>query len=90
MPLPRLVVFKNLNDPMTVKLVDIRDLESACGKNVKLKDIEIELMREPVTKKIDTYLPWLSGLKGSYLDGGFTSKDAPLGLHAGHFKRGTE
>jgi hypothetical protein len=61
--------------------------EELFGKGVKLKDISIEITDEPITSSIEQRLNWLKPLNGSYLDGGFTSKDAPLGLHAGNFKR---
>jgi hypothetical protein len=41
----------------------------------------------PITRGIEQRLGWLQALQGTYLHGGFTSRDAPMGLHGGDFKR---
>jgi hypothetical protein len=98
--LPLLVRFRDLNDPMRVERVDPFDLGKSFGAGVKLERATLEIMPagtwpfnsygitgEPVTTVIDERLLWLQKLNGRYLDGGFTSKDAPLGLYGGNFKR---
>lgn len=61
------------------------------GHGVKLKDITLEITDEPVTwGAVDKLLPWLEKVGGGYLHGGFTSKDSPLGLDGGNFRRGTK
>jgi hypothetical protein len=82
-----------------VERVDPNDLGKSFGAGVKLERAMLEIVHagtwpfnhygitgEPVTAGIDKRLPWLQKLKGGYLDGGFTSKDAPLGLYGGNFK----
>lgn len=64
--------------------------EELFGPGVKLKEITIEMTDDPVTLSIEKFLPWLRALDGGYLHGGFTSRGAPLGLHAGNFKRSTK
>ncbi len=86
--LPHFVTFKNPDDPMTVENVDGQDLAKTFGEGVALKDVTIEITDAPVTwGALNTYLPWLEGLKGAYLNGSHLgSKDVPLGLHAGNFQ----
>jgi hypothetical protein len=100
--IPRMVMFKDIKDPKTVQLVYWQQMgtyvgkiekvtdnfESIFGKGVKLKDITIEMTDEPVTWQIEKVLGWLDGLHGHYLHGGMTSREAPLGLHAGNFRTG--
>jgi hypothetical protein len=89
LPDPMLVMFTDISDPLTVRLVDQDDLAASFGEGVSLKEITIEMTEDPLAWRIDEYLPWLSGLGGSYLHGGSTSRNAPLGgLHTGYFKRG--
>lgn len=64
--------------------------EELFGKGVKLKEITFEMTDDPVTLGIDKVLGWLAGLEGGYLDGGFTSRNAPLGLYGGNFKTGEQ
>ncbi len=86
--LPHFVTFKNPDDPMTVENVDGQDLAKTFGDGVTLKDVTIEITDAPMTwGPLNTYLPWLEGLKGAYLNGShFGSRDVPLGLHAGNFQ----
>ena len=86
--IPTLVTFKDIKDPKTVTAVNKLNLAATFGAGVTLKDVTIEMTDEPLTERISDYLEWLSSLNGHYLHGGMTSRDAPLGLHAGHFKRG--
>jgi len=69
-------------------LIKAGHFEKLFGKDVKLKEITIEMSDDSVLWEIDEWLLWLDDLKGGYLHGGFTSRNAPLGLHAGNFKRG--
>jgi hypothetical protein len=83
---PMLVTFDDINDPKSVKLVDPANLTASFGAGYALKSITIEVTDEPVTVgKISSKLLWIPSLKGGYLHGGFTSKGAPYGLHAGNF-----
>jgi hypothetical protein len=97
--LPMLVRFRDLNDPMTVERVDPLDIAKSFGAEVKLVRATLEIVPsgtwplsslgitgEPITSGIDRRLLWLSRLNGGYLDGGFTSRGAPLGLYGGNFK----
>lgn len=85
---PTMVTFKDIKDPKSVIAVDRANLAGTFGAGVKLKDVTIEMTDDNVTWGVDTYLAWLAGLKGGYLDGAFSSRNSPLGLHAGYFKMG--
>lgn len=84
--LPMLVRFKDINDPKSVERVDPKSLSASFGQQVNLRSIEIEMTEDKVTDGIETWLPWLKALKGSYLHGGRTSREAPLGLYGANFK----
>jgi hypothetical protein len=88
--LPRFVMFRDLNDPLSVKLVDIHDLSQNFGEGVKIKDITIETTDEPMTwGVVDLYLPWLAEIK-SNIDGTRITTFGYLAnrLDVGQFKKG--
>ena len=99
--LPLLVRFGDLNNPMTIEKLDPLDLGKSFGPATKMNRATLEIVssriwplnvlgisEEPITNHIEQRLPWLAGTKGGYLDGGSTSRNAPLGLHGGDFKTG--
>lgn len=89
--LPRFVKFRTLNDPLSVKLVDIHDLAKDFGEGVKIKEVTIETTTEPVTwGLVERFLPWLTEEKGGYLGGVKFAQEAPLGMHTGYFQTGAE
>jgi hypothetical protein len=72
--LPVLVTFTDLRDPATAHLVQPDDLEAVLGKGFHLHGVSAEVvpnglwpldfggpLGEPVTRGIETRLPWLSG-----------------------------
>ena len=99
---PMFAMLKDLNNPMTVEQVCEKTfcekVQWATGRKtidfdqlgVSVKEVTIEITREPVTWGIDKRLPWLGGIKGGYLDGKFAGGGPALSniLHGGHFKRG--
>jgi hypothetical protein len=101
--LPTFVMFTDMDDPKSVRLVkgyrfnvktqkqdQVDDFEELLGKGVRLKSVTVEITNDDVTWEIENWLPWLNGLNGHYLHGGMTSRKAPLGLHAGNFKTGSK
>ncbi len=97
---PEFLRFRNLDDPKTIQRVadkpaidvlkqampkgDIISFEQAFGSNVKISQITIEITKDPVTRKIDDFLPWLA--KRSQEKGPFGSDPAkpdidPTGLY---------
>jgi hypothetical protein len=99
--LPMLVRFRDMNDPMTVESVSLLNIGERFGADAKLVRATLEIVPAgiwplndygitgvPISTGIDERLPWLPKLNGGYLNGGFTSKDAPLGLYGGNFKTG--
>jgi hypothetical protein len=87
---PRFVMFEDINDPMTVKVLDPDNFEKVLGRGYSLEGINIEITDKPLVWKMAQTLPWLNRLNGGYLHGGSTSRSAPLGLHAGNFREGNE
>lgn len=87
---PSMVTFTDISDPKTVRGVGGEAMEKILGEGVTFKKITVEITGDPVTWKIEKWLPWLYGLNGHYLHGGMTSRKAPLGLHAGHFRKGNK
>lgn len=65
--LPMLVRFRDIHDPKTVERVDPSDLAASFGPGVKLGGMSIEITDAPVSKGIESVLPWLSHLKGENL-----------------------
>jgi hypothetical protein len=84
--LPMLVRFRDISDPMTVERVEPDDLETSFGAGVKFVAASVEITNDEVTTGIDKRLGWLAALRGNYLDGGITNRNAPLNLHGGDFK----
>jgi hypothetical protein len=69
---PLMVRFKDINDPNSVEQVD----QVAIG----VKRVWVETTRDPISTGIEKRLGWLTRINGGYINGGFTSRDAPLGL----------
>jgi hypothetical protein len=98
--LPLLVRFRDINDPMTVERVNPLNIAERFGAGAKLVRATLEIAPtgiwplnvfgitgEAVTAGIQGKLNWLRRLNGGYLDGAFSSRNAPLGLHGGDFER---
>ena len=79
---PRMVMFKDINDPKSVTLVrgsrfnketqqsdPVDDFEAIFGAGVKLRGFTVEITDEPVTWNMKNILPWLSEYYGKRLDG---------------------
>lgn len=58
--LPVLVRFRDTNDPAGVEWVDPSDLAKSFGQGVRLKRAFIEITDDPLTKEIESRLPWLA------------------------------
>ena len=56
---PRLVRFRDINDPKTVEKVDQADLASSFGAGYRLKRITAQVVDEDVTEKVAERLGWL-------------------------------
>lgn len=85
---PRFVMFKDINDPTSVDVLNPDNFAETLGNGYAIEIIEIEITDKSVMWTIGKILPWLNGLNGSYLHGGSTSKSSPFGLHAGNFRKG--
>lgn len=100
---PWIVTFSDLSDPMSVEMVKggvfnveeqkhilVDRFEELFGEGFRLRSVTVEMTDEPVTWKIEAYLPWLAELKGGYLDGRFSGGGPELSniLYGGNFKIG--
>ncbi len=66
--LPMLVRFRDVNDPTSVERVEPDDLTATFGAGVKLLRATVQIVDEPVTKGIETRLPWVAnGWFGKHL-----------------------
>jgi hypothetical protein len=62
--LPTTVTFRDINNPLSVELVDPRSLSSSFGAGYSLKSAKIAITEDAVTEKIDRVLPWLKSYGG--------------------------
>ncbi len=76
--LPRLVRFRDIQDPGTVEAVDPDDLAASFGPGVRLLRATIAITDAPATTGIETTLAWLKGLKGHLAAGPRTAGTASL------------
>jgi len=98
--IPKLVMFANLADPKTARVLDPANVEEVFGNGFRLKRVALEMVPvglwpldfggpfgEPVTRGIETKLPWVTSVKG-YLSGRFACNPSlELCLEVGHFRR---
>ncbi|NOJ47816.1 hypothetical protein [Bradyrhizobium archetypum] len=97
--LPMLVRFRDMNDPLTAERVR-PDIAEQFGSGARLTRATLEIVPtgiwpfnsfgisgEQLTRVVQGRLSWLHRLNGGYIDGEFTSRNAPLGLHGGDFQR---
>jgi hypothetical protein len=89
--LPTLVRFRDINDPMTVELVDPNNLAKSLGEGVRLRSASIEMVDagtwpsaifgisgEPITSEIEKRLVWLKQENPIFVDWHKYSYDHPL------------
>lgn len=67
--LPTAVTFHNPTDPMSVALVDPRDISLNFGTGYSITSAKIELTNHPPQVSIDAILPWIRGIEGLHLNG---------------------
>lgn len=98
--IPTLVTFANVADPSTVRVLDPADIEAVFGSDFHLNRVILEMvpvglwpldfggpLGEPVTRGIETKLPWVTSVKG-YLSGRFACNPSiEQCLEVGHFRR---
>lgn len=84
--LPVFVIFDDLSDPKTARVITRDDFARVFGNDVKLQGVSIEITDAPVTRGIEERLPWLRTNKGGYLSGKSvcTAADLPC-LDGGRF-----
>ncbi|TFV37995.1 hypothetical protein E4K66_16295 [Bradyrhizobium frederickii] len=66
--IPMLVHFRDPNDPKSVVQVDPANLRATFDADVALREVTIEVTDDPITRAVETKLPWLKTIQGQ-LDG---------------------
>ncbi|QOZ55007.1 hypothetical protein XH90_29220 [Bradyrhizobium sp. CCBAU 53338] len=71
--IPDLVTFANIDQPDSVALVDPHNLAATLGSDVAWSAVTLEITDEPVTRSINSKLPWLRDRfeKKRQLDGAY-------------------
>jgi hypothetical protein len=82
---PILVRFRNIRDPATIEFVRPENFEAIFGFGVRLIRITLQISDEDITEKIEHKLPWLTNLRGSYIDGSSMGSENNRGVHRGYF-----
>ncbi|WP_143150310.1 hypothetical protein [Erythrobacter sanguineus] len=89
-PAPMLVTFEDPNDPVSVKKLELENLEAAFGQGVVLRNITVARTSSPVTNMIGDRLEWLSVYPEPSLKRGHGQRDfsLPATLKHGAFRQG--
>jgi hypothetical protein len=84
--LPTVVTFPNIADPLSVTLVDPRDLAATFGEGFALQSAKIEITNDPITVQISAVLPWLASFEGKSggLDGADSGPDDAVVAQLGY------
>jgi hypothetical protein len=86
---PAFGFFRDLRNPKSFVVVKPDEIASKLGPGYRIGKITVAMTSDPVTDEINTLLPWLPNLHGTYLDGthaGLLDPDSPRFYHAGNFK----
>lgn len=93
---PRLVRFRNIDDPKTVEKVDPANLSASFGEGYRLRRVTARIVNEPITTLVRSKLSWidrykadrirLSGKSGAV----FISDDLSDKIGTGSFVKGAE
>lgn len=91
--LPMLVTFANLHDPSTARVVQPNEFEQVFGSGVHFHRASIEMTNDPITRGIesnlpwwDRPLPWLTPLGGGMY---IVRLGDPFRINKGMFKKGS-
>jgi hypothetical protein len=64
---PVFMRFTNINDPRSAQIVRPDHLGTIYGALSEPPRVTVKISRDPVTRNIDHYLPWLMNTKGAFL-----------------------
>lgn len=87
--LPRLIRFRNIDDPNSAEKVDPSDLAASFGAGIELKSVKLELTNDPITPVPAAWPAWLKVLGTDQYVGGDSVceiKITPLCLQGADFK----
>ncbi len=85
---PLIAYFKNIDDPMSIEIIDRDSVKNRFGIGYNLSRVTIQMTGSAVSHDINRYLPWLSKLGGKYIDGKGTGSAKNKGIHTGFFAIG--
>jgi hypothetical protein len=83
--IPTLVIFSDLNDPITARIVRPEELPQVFGEGVRFIRAYVEMTTDPVSRTIEAKLRWLP--HPQYLNGHACDPTKPHCLHGGDFMR---
>lgn len=67
---PLMVTFTDKSNPLSIRLVNPKNLKASFGAGYVLKSVTLQITDEPVTDNhIEVMLPWLKTIGGGMLDG---------------------
>ena len=67
--IPRLIKFAEISKPTSAEEVNADTLADSFGYGVRLQEVTVEIVDEPIVWQATKYLPWLSEFKNKHLDG---------------------
>jgi hypothetical protein len=86
--IPTLVTFGNLSDPKTARVVRPDEFEKAFGPDVHFQRAWIEMTTDPVTRRIEQRLPWITDMKARGLGGRIETRPGEFIVNVPFFTRG--
>lgn len=93
---PFMVIFRDINDPTTVEVVEPTDLAKNYGAGVRMLPISVQLTDDPVTTGVTERFNWFEEYRTKHFDGSSTvltdliTKDVRARLTSGNFSTGVE
>jgi len=82
---PMLVTFGDIKNPTSIVRIDVANLESTLGPDVKIRRITAQITEEPVTTGIEKKLKWLPRIYEMQISSDFQPEGIPVGNFQGLF-----
>lgn len=85
--IPTMVTFADFADPKTARIVRPDEFEQVFQSTVHFKRAWIEVTADPVTRKIETKLPWLAKMKAGGLGSRIEARPGRFTVNVPYFTR---
>lgn len=85
---PTFAHFRDINDPKSIEEVNPLDLAATFGAMTRLREVRMEMTRDPIAHDMYKIIPWIKSINGGYLDGANVGSAANNGMHGGYFTTG--